>query len=149
MLRTEIVTVAGGRRKPHWRQREWCHSGLWEKGAERGFEVAGHLSQEAAASATLGRTGWASEISLEAAGGRPSPSGEGWPGVSVVSGAGSTVGLGTRPLAPLPSPKPRVPTEKSRVRSVSRFLICQIDFLEISQARVPCGTNETALDKMP
>lgn len=46
-------------KKPHGRQKvQWYRLGLWEKGAEHGFEVGGHLSQEAAASATLGGLGW-------------------------------------------------------------------------------------------
>lgn len=45
-------------KKPHGGQKaQWYRLGLWEKGAECGFEVGGHLSQEAAASATLGGLG--------------------------------------------------------------------------------------------
>lgn len=126
--------------------------GLWEKGAEWGSEVGGHLSQEAAASATLGGLGRDRVGLLGQPGGSwgpAQPSREGWPGMSVVSGDRSNIDLGTRPPPPLPGPKPLVPAEKSQVHSVSGFLICQIDFLELTQAGLPCGANKMALDKMP
>lgn len=69
--------------------------------------------------------------------------------MSVVSGAGSNRDLGTRSLAPLPSPKPLIPAEKSRVHSVPGFLICQIDFLGLTQAGVPRRANKVALNKTP
>lgn len=147
--------LARTRKKPHWRQkRQWCRLGLCEKGAEWGFEAGGHLSQEAAASATLGGTGRDRVGHLGQPGGSwgpAQPSGEGWPGMSVVSRAGSNTDLGTRPPAPFPGPKPLVPVEKSQVHSVPGFLICQIDFLELTQAGLPCGANgmALALDEMP
>lgn len=82
-------------------------------------------------------------------GASPAPAGRGGLAVSVGSWVGSDLGLGTRPLAPLPGPKPPVPAEKSRVRPVPGLPTCQTDFLELSQAGVPCGANETASDKMP